>query len=157
MNETLVNNWNSIVEPDADVLFLGDLTMEADFGTFQHWIDRLNGHVHFVIGDHDVSVMALPEVDLYEHFQFKHRGIPFFAIHDPDAAPRNWNGWVLHGHHHNNWPDQYPFINTDRRFVNLSVECIDYTPLAIERLVELLLEFRSLQTIADAKRSSSGE
>jgi calcineurin-like phosphoesterase family protein len=144
MNEALVERWNRVVGDGDEVLFLGDLTMEGGFGEFRRWIDRLDGRVHFVVGDHDASVVPLDAVEVYEHLQFEHRGVPFYGVHDPADAPANWRGWVLHGHHHNNWPDDFPFVDPDHRRVNVSVELLGYEPLPIPELVEYLRAFERL-------------
>ncbi|HZD43627.1 MAG TPA: hypothetical protein VE134_06160, partial [Methanomicrobiales archaeon] len=50
-------------------------------------------------------------------------------IHDPLQAPRDFEGWVIHGHMHNNDLERYPFINFERRTINVSVEVIGYRPV----------------------------
>jgi calcineurin-like phosphoesterase family protein len=93
--------------------------------------------------------MHLDPVDLYEHLQFEHRGIPFYAVHDPADAPRNWDGWVLHGHHHNNWPERFPLLDPENRRVNVAVELVEYAPLPMATFVELLREFRTLTRLSE--------
>jgi hypothetical protein len=81
---------------------------------------------------------GLNRVQFVEEFRFEYRGVPFYTIHDPANGPSNWNGWLLHGHHHNNWPDRFPFVDHDSRRVNFSVELLDYRPLATDKLVNYL-------------------
>lgn len=51
MNETLVNNWNSVVKPDDIVTYLGDFSLAfRAVETFSH---RLNGFKWLVPGNHD--------------------------------------------------------------------------------------------------------
>ena len=52
MNETMVRNWNSVVDSDAIVFHLGDFA----FGTIAQWEEvrsRLNGTIHLILGNHD--------------------------------------------------------------------------------------------------------
>jgi calcineurin-like phosphoesterase family protein len=52
MNEKLISNWNSVVDPDATVFHLGDFA----FGTISQWEEvrsRLNGEIHLILGNHD--------------------------------------------------------------------------------------------------------
>lgn len=54
MNETIIRNWNNKVGKDDVVFCLGDFC----FGGSQKWnevIDRLNGHIHLIIGNHDMK------------------------------------------------------------------------------------------------------
>ena len=139
MNEAMVERWNRVVDDGDEVLFLGDFVMPPDLASFLRWFDRLDGEVVFVAGDHDEVVPhKVDGLDLFEHFQFEHDGHRFYAVHDPEDAPKNFDGWVLHGHHHNNWPDQFPLVEPDERWVNCSVELLGYEPLAMDDLVELV-------------------
>ena len=55
MNEAIVNNWNSIVNPEDDVYVLGDL-MLGNNETGIGFIKRLKGHIHVIRGNHDSDV-----------------------------------------------------------------------------------------------------
>jgi calcineurin-like phosphoesterase family protein len=70
----------------------------------------------------------------------QYRDIPFLFIHNPADIPKDWKGWVIHGHVHNNDLEYYPFINGDFKTINVSVELIGYSPLNIERLFDLDLQ-----------------
>ncbi|WP_096394029.1 metallophosphoesterase [Halorubrum trapanicum] len=139
MNETLVERWNRVVDPTDEVLYGGDLTIRSSAGALLDWLDELNGELVFLIGNHDGTILErLDGVQFVEEFRFERRGVPFHAVHDPADGPSNPKGWVLHGHHHNNWPDRFPFIDHDARRVNISIELLDYRPLATDRLVDFL-------------------
>nr|WP_311173441.1 metallophosphoesterase [Halobellus sp. ZY16] len=151
MNEALVGNWSQTISKDDEVVFIGDLTVSSEFGVFKQWIEQLNGTVQFVLGNHDTYIMPnLDGLTVGEQYRFTYKDVSFFCIHNPANAPSNWDGWVLHGHHHNNWPEEYPFINYEERRVNVSVELINYTPLAVSDLLECILEGRRLHRLADA-------
>lgn len=51
-----------------------------------------------------------------------------------------WDGWVLHGHIHNNDTDTYPFLAYDAQRVNVGCELLDYRPLKLNTLTSLLDE-----------------
>lgn len=139
MNESLVENWNAVVDPDDVVLYGGDLTIRSSAAATLDWLDELHGEIVFLLGNHDNTVIkSIDHVQFVEEFRFEHRGVPFHAVHDPADGPSNPTGWLLHGHHHNNWPDKFPFVDHDERRVNFSVELLEYQPLAIDRLVEYL-------------------
>ena len=123
MNDQLVDNWNAHVDPTDTVLYSGDLTIRNSAAALLDWVDELNGEIVFLLGNHDGTVLdSLDRVQFVEEVRFSHRGVPFHAVHDPANGPSNPSGWVLHGHHHNNWPDDFPFIDHDTRQVNFSVE-----------------------------------
>lgn len=63
----------------------------------------------------------------------------FYCTHKPEHTPEWWDGWVLHGHHHDNRPEEFPLVSTDAKRVNVGVELLDYRPVslpAIERLLD---------------------
>lgn len=49
MNESIVNNWNSVVKPEDTVYHFGDFS----FGNPRKFIDRLNGKILFIKCSHD--------------------------------------------------------------------------------------------------------
>jgi calcineurin-like phosphoesterase family protein len=61
-------------------------------------------------------------------------------VHDPKDIPKDWNEWVICGHHHNNYPMDFPLINGKTKMINVGVELINYTPLNIENLFDLDFE-----------------
>ncbi len=139
MNKTLVEYWNNSIDPSDEVLYGGNLTIRSSAAALLDWLDELNGEIVFLLGNHDGTVLEkLDRVQFVSEFQFKQRGVPFHAVHDPADGPSNPKGWLLHGHHHNNWPDQFPFVDHDTRRVNFSVELLDYQPLKTDRLVAYL-------------------
>jgi len=139
MNDQLVSNWQAVVDPDDVVLFGGDLTVRESASALLDWLETLPGEIVFVLGNHDGVVLEDHEgVTFVEQYRFEYRDVPFRVVHDPADGPSNQTGWLLHGHHHNNHPEQYPLVAHDTRRVNVSVELLDYRPLAVDRLVDYL-------------------
>lgn len=52
MDETLINNWNTMVKPDDVVYHLGDFAL-ANRERIRNIVARLNGHIVLVMGNHD--------------------------------------------------------------------------------------------------------
>ncbi|WP_226023701.1 metallophosphoesterase [Halomicrobium salinisoli] len=139
MNAALVERWNDVVDPGDEVLFGGDLTISSDAADLLGWLEELDGEFAFLLGNHDGTVLeGLDGVDFFEHYQFERDGRRFYAVHDPADAPGSVDGWLLHGHHHNNWPDEFPFVDPEACRVNLSVELLGYRPLSMDDLVTYL-------------------
>src|SRR5713226_1648742 len=53
-DEAIVENWNSVVNPDDHVWHLGDVSLNKP-EKFSSFTRRLNGHKHLVFGNHDVG------------------------------------------------------------------------------------------------------
>jgi calcineurin-like phosphoesterase family protein len=121
------------------VLFGEDLIISSATTDLLDPLEQLHGEIVFLLGNHDEVVLeGLDGVDFLEHLRFEHVGHRFYAVHDPADAPQNVDSWLLHGHHHNNWPDEFPFVDPAECRVNLSVELLDYRLLAMDRLVDYL-------------------
>ena len=55
MNEAIIEHWNAIVAPEDDVYVLGDLCLGGAGmnDENQKLIERLNGRIHIILGNHD--------------------------------------------------------------------------------------------------------
>jgi len=128
MNKTLIENWNRKVEPGDTVFFLGDLAVGRDK---YRWLRELNGKIVLIGGNHDEGLCALP------HLVVKCRGEKILLIHNPYDA-NGWDGWVIHGHKHNNDIKNFPFINREEKRINVSTELTNYAPIPFNCIIKEL-------------------
>jgi calcineurin-like phosphoesterase family protein len=52
MNEALISNWNNIVPEDGNVFVAGDFIHTGKIETVKNIIDRLNGKIWWILGNH---------------------------------------------------------------------------------------------------------
>jgi calcineurin-like phosphoesterase family protein len=135
MDEVLVNNWNYTVSPESRVYFLGDLRYGRNAPPAAEYLRRLNGRITGIAGNHDTEV---PGWEKRATLSFG--GIDFLLVHDPANAPKDFAGWVIHGHHHNNNLRDYPFISFSERQVNVSAEVIGYVPVSLQEICQIIRE-----------------
>ena len=133
MNNILVDNWNAIVKEQDKVYFLGDIGLGRHSKSKDYWLNKLNGEIVFILGDHDKD---RKNTKLNEKLEYK--GHKFLLLHDPDENPTEWNGWIIHGHKHNNDLARYPLINWKQKTVNVGVELIKYRPINFDKIIELI-------------------
>jgi calcineurin-like phosphoesterase family protein/2'-5' RNA ligase len=133
MNEVLVENWNRTVRPKDTVYFLGDMAYGRSSRNADYWLERLNGKVIFIKGNHE----GKNRTAMHEKLIIEHHGESILLIHDDKDAPEDWNGWIIHGHHHNNKPEEHPLINTSTKRMNVSVEFTDYKPILLDELLKM--------------------
>ena len=131
MNNVLVNNWNGAVKKMDKVFFLGDITFGRGAKPAEYWLKQLNGEIIFIRGNHDEVKQAKD----YEVLSFG--GKKFLLVHDPNKLPFKWDGWIIHGDKHNNDLKNYPFINGQKKTINVSCEVIGYCPLSLADLLAL--------------------
>jgi calcineurin-like phosphoesterase family protein/2'-5' RNA ligase len=145
MNVNICKNWNNKVEHSDVVYFLGDLAFGRGSHKTSYWVDKLKGKIVFIKGSHDIS----RGIKFHEKQILEYNGYKFFLIHEPHYAPKNWDGWVIHGHKHNNDMERYPFINGENepKTINVSCELLDYTPITFDELTLDLDKIKRHDTI----------
>ena len=138
MDKVLIKNWNYTVKPVDRIFHIGDLCYGPDAKDPSEYLQRLNGKIFLIDGNHDEknTVAHLSET-------LVHRDIPFLLIHDPDDVRESFSGWVVHGHHHNNNLADYPFINFEDRRINVSAEVIRYQPVSLSYLCDIIEDHTS--------------
>ena len=134
MNEKIIENWNKIVDRNDIVYFLGD--MKHGRTSTDSWLEQLNGKIFFLQGNHDMDIIRNAVV-LPNRFFITHKGIKFLLMHEP-IRPTHYNGWIIHGHIHNNNPVGFPFFNKDTKMINVSVEFLEYKPLNLDTITTMI-------------------
>lgn len=151
MNAALIDNWNSCVRANDTVIHLGDVQHHPSPFEADEWLSLLNGKHLVVRGNHDGGVGNNAPVHVVETATIRHGKYTFYLEHAPvNGVP----GWQIHGHMHNNEPIEYPFIRHEYQNVNVSVELIDYTPLALDELVHHLAAGQDFRDIHEAREHS---
>lgn len=135
MNETMIANWNRVVQPNDKVYHLGDFAIAKKNIAVA---GRLNGDKILVRGNHDIY--PLKEYTWYfRDVRGSHKLENYVMTHipiHPDSVAR-WCDGNIHGHLHDGfvphpkWPSK-----PDPRYYCVSVERIDYTPIEFGELKE---------------------
>ena len=127
MDETMVDNWNKTVSNKDKVYHLGDVLFSNR--VLQTIMPRLNGTKILIKGNHDNLKLSQYQ-QFFKDIRSYHILDKFVLSHIP-IHPDSLYRWKanLHGHLHNN-------ILDDERYMNLSVERINYTPKDFEEIRE---------------------
>jgi calcineurin-like phosphoesterase family protein len=150
MDDVLIRNWNYRVATRDEVFYLGDLCHGKNAAPASEYLSRLNGRIYVISGNHDEEIPgAVPSLRL------QYGTIEFFLIHNPENAPCDTHGWIIHGHLHNNDIGQYPFINAVTRTINVSAELLDYVPVSIPELCGFLTRIHPGEKIGSLKEARS--
>jgi calcineurin-like phosphoesterase family protein len=135
MDHVLIKNWNYSLAPKTRIYCLGDLRYGNDAAPAAQYRKRLRGDIVFIRGNHDE-----PDPGAVPSAEITCDGRSFLLIHDPADAPPLFDGWVIHGHHHNNDLRNYPFINLAGRRINVSVEVTGYIPVSLREILHKIHE-----------------
>lgn len=136
MNTALVSNCLSLVTSQDILVIGGDITM-GNVEATNAMLRAIPGYKINVLGNHDYHKHALLKLAVDETvacFEIAHEGQSIFVSHYPVSesvlAPGQLN---LHGHIHNNGLP--PELGSGGRHINMSVECIGYTPVLLQDLL----------------------
>ncbi len=136
MNKEIINYWNSVIAPYDKVYFLGDFA----FRNGGEILNKLNGEITFIKGNHDKKG---------EQYKIIERnGYKFLLSHYPNPDIE-FDGWVIHGHVHNNNLKKYPFINPRKKRINVSIEVLNYHPISLDFLLDLIDQNKKILTIEE--------
>jgi calcineurin-like phosphoesterase family protein len=136
MNETIINNWNSVVGKQDCVYLLGDF----GFGKPEDLLKilkQLNGNVLFVRGNHDKQMNQIAQLRDTIEVRIPDKRFPsgFCYIWLSHYAHRVWNkshhgSFHLYGHSHGTLPE------TDSFSFDVGVDSWNFTPVSFEQVYE---------------------
>lgn len=152
MDETMIDNWNKVVNPKDTVYHLGDVVIaRRNLQT----VKRLNGRKILIRGNHDM----FKDKDYYEAGFEQIHGVRVFVdkwimshipLH-PDSVTDRFKVNV-HGHTHGNrvvktvgvYTDgrliKCPNNTPDPRYYSVCVEQINYTPISFDDLEQHIIQ-----------------
>jgi calcineurin-like phosphoesterase family protein len=146
MNEAIILEWNSKVKPDDIIYHLGDFSFAKDISKTMEIVDRLNGQIFLIRGNHDYGqfvkkFITHPRViDVRDLYKLK--------IKDPDSpsgtqeivlchyAMEVWNhshygAWHLFGHSHGTLPDNLDKMRLDVGMDNHGMKILSYEDVKV--------------------------
>jgi len=140
MNTVMAANWNKKVAEDDIVIHLGNFAWTPN--DVEEMIEKLNGNIIFMLGDHDQALMIIAESD--ESINVVHDQI---TVHS-DVILSHWplEVWLgkdkgkyhFHGH-------TEPNIRTDiQKMLRVNVCCDNWSlaPIEITDTLDLLKDFQ---------------
>lgn len=139
-DETLIANWNAVVQPKDDVYLLGDTGFASP--VFLEMIyKKLNGKIYLIRGNHDKSVDREPLKSRFEWIKdvhmlkTQHKGekIEIFLSHySHQSWPKSHHG-VPHafGHSHGK-------VRGIGRSIDVGVDCWNYFPISIQQFLDAI-------------------
>lgn len=134
MNETLIENWNSIITPKDEVYHLGDFGF-GDEEEIIKIIKKLNGKKYLVKGNHDVRLMKMKSflghfVWIKDYYEFQHNKNKIVLCHFPFYSwnKSHYGSFHCHGHSHASLQE----VNKNVRRMDVGVDANNYFPVSID-------------------------
>ena len=149
MHAELIKRWNSVIDDDDEVYYMGDLCMR-DVDTAKWVMHALKGKIHFIMGNHDRDKI-IKRIDRFETIH--EYGTEILVKDDTITDKRakghqqiimshypilSWNrshygSWMIHGHCHGSLmksnQDYYK-----RKVMDVGCNVIDYTPISYQEV-----------------------
>jgi calcineurin-like phosphoesterase family protein len=152
MHIAIEERWNEVVGPHDVVIYLGDLSFarREDKQYVEDMLNRLNGTMHFVLGNHDKydeikrmprfsSVQDYLEVRI-SHFDDSGSRVEtmFCCMHYPIYS---WNkahhgSYMVHGHSHMSLSEGE--FHKNRRIIDVGIMGYNYAPISYLEIINLL-------------------
>jgi len=125
----IIEKWNKVISKRDSVWILGDITMEKK--QFYSILDNLKGYKRIVGGNHDQPQHTIELLKYVGGFCGCFKLDNFILTHIP-IHPFELDRFVknIHGHVHEKSLE-------DKRYINVSCEAIDYTPISLEQIKTL--------------------
>lgn len=149
MTEKMIGLWNERVGADDEVYVVGDFIL-GDPKLTEETLMRLNGHIVLVRGNHDtkakldVYARHPDKIEVRDMAYIPYKGVWFVLCHFPLTNPEflamvqqnNSEVVVVHGHVHN----KMPFYTKEYHSFNVSADVVDFRPVPLHHLWELVRE-----------------
>jgi calcineurin-like phosphoesterase family protein len=152
MNEELIANWNKTISKDDIVFYLGDISF-GNFTKTKESVDRLNGKIHFIMGNHD-NWKIISKLDRFESVS----GLMDIYVKDDEITDKklgsyqhivlchypivSWNrqhygAWHLFGHTHHSFYTKGNQINDElykRKCLDMGTNGWGYYPASYDQV-----------------------
>ena len=110
-DDTIINNWCSLVSNDDDIYVLGDFFLGTDFYYIDKVLHKLTGKIHLIIGNHDTDAKLKfykkysNIVEIYYATQITYKKQIFYLSHYPTITADTYSNkkhilYNLFGHTH---------------------------------------------------------
>ena len=142
MNTTIINNHNARVSKEDLVFFLGDFCFKNSPGGKQgegmihkssHYVDKLNGKLIFIKGNHDRNNSVKT---IIEKCVINYGGRRVNLVHNPEHADVKYELNFV-GHVHQNWECKRIKLGMDfTDMINVGVDVWNFKPVTFDELMK---------------------
>lgn len=143
MNDTIINNWNAVVTKDDVVYHLGDFAFGREDYHIDMILQRLNGYIIFIEGNHDK--LTRRNKSKFYNYYYGHHEITLYEQHIVmNHYPMLvWNkkhhgSWMLCGHTHYNLPVSRKDSMELGKLLDVGVDGNDYKPYSFDDLKRIM-------------------
>lgn len=129
MNETMIRNWNSVVQPDDTVYHIGDFGF-SDPKQNTKILSRLVGHKHLIKGNHDKGIERTEGFESISTYKEIYVGDQFLILchYCFSVFNRSHHGSMqIFGHSHGNH-------SMNQQQIDAGVDVWNFFPVTLEQI-----------------------
>ena len=152
MAQTIINNWNSVVDDDSIVYYMGDLFYKVKASHIAYMMHQLKGEIRVILGNHDrlnqlVRMDRFSDIQSYQRVSViddenKYGKQDLILSHYPHLIwDKHHHGcWHLHGHSHQNLTTTPYGRNTyyNRKVIDVGCNGWNYTPISYQEIKDVM-------------------
>lgn len=143
MNQTIVDNWNSIVTDEDIVYCLGDFSYKTSTSTLKHIFQSLKGKIILIKGNHDGQTLKANQQahrfeSVHDILEIEYNDTHFVLCHYPLESWRLKEKGSIHLHGHTHGGKSTHDMTEKPNRMDVSVEAINYTPISIDEVIKIL-------------------
>ena len=149
MHNVIIKNWNETIKKTDEIYILGDFSFKGSATEVNDLVKKLHGKKYLIRGNHDRYIDD-PDFD-HSNFEwiryyhtFKEHNQRFVLFHYPILEWQGIHHGAIHlyGHVHNNETHLEAEVDFEKilgtRAVNVSAEVLNYRPISIYEVLELV-------------------
>jgi len=154
MAETIIQNWNSVVDDDSIIYYLGDLFYKVKASHIAYLMHQLKGEIRVILGNHDrlsqlVRMERFTDIQTYQRIfvkdkDFKGGKCDIIVSHYPHLIwdKHHHGSWHLHGHSHQNLTkSEYGReVYYKRKVLDVGCNGWNYTPVSYQQVKDHMLK-----------------
>ena len=152
MNDTIIDNWNRVVDNNDIVFHLGDFCF-CGSDKFKELVEKLNGRIYLILGNHDWKTIknwhASKFEGVYQQLSIKVNGKKIYLNHFPFLCYAGTyyrfedTVWQLFGHVHSSDQNKNGLDNQRLSMLfptqyDVGVDNNNYTPVSFEQVKNII-------------------
>jgi calcineurin-like phosphoesterase family protein len=135
MDAELIRRWNARVQPGDTVYHLGDFALAKGGKKIPAYLERLNGQIHLITGNHDPkqpnALKGFADVKAYKEIKVGEQDVILCHYAFRVWNKRHYGSWNLHGHSHGTLKRDFKMKQLD-----VGVDCWNYAPISFEEVAK---------------------
>lgn len=133
MDDIIINNWNSKVQPKDLVYHLGDFSFPSPI----HYLPKLNGNIILILGNHDKHIGNLANSNKILSIH----DLLFLKMYKPGIMLCHYSLRVWHKSHFNSWhlySHSHGMLPPQGKSWDVGVDNNNFFPLSIDEIADIM-------------------